>query len=248
MYDRIIVQSCRCQLEGPMKATPGGILPVEEIFGRDAFTNHLWTMLERNSIRMEAERRIGKTCVLRKMDAEPRQGWEAIFLDVEKVHSAAEFAELLCTEVQKRLTFWRRHGSRIRNFFHMLGGSEVGGFFKFPEKEHQPDGYRKNLLTHTVEDLVEQQAHAGRRVVFFFDEMPWMLSAIADAERDGATTAMEVLDVLRALRQSPATGPGFRMILCGSIGLHHVLGELAGKGYRNQPLNDMMLLEVPPLD
>ena len=68
-----------------------------------------------------------------------------------------------------------------------------------PEKKHQPDGYWKNLLAYTVEDLVEQQADAGRRVVFFFDEMPWMLSAIADAERDGPTTAMEVLDVLRSL-------------------------------------------------
>lgn len=230
-----------------MKATPGGILPIEEIFGRDAFIERLWSALERNSIRMEAERRIGKTCVLRKMNEEPLQGWEAIFLDLEKVHSAAEFAELVCIEVQARLTFWKRQGSRLSNFLQSLGGTEVGGF-KLPERKHQPDGYWKNLLTYTIEDLVEQQAHAGRRVVFFFDEMPWMLSAIGDAERDGPTTAMEVLDVLRALRQSPATGPGFRMILCGSIGLHHVLGELADKGYRNQPLNDMMLVEVPPLD
>ena len=57
-----------------MKATPGGMLPVDEIFGRDAFIDQLWRSLDRNSVRMEAERRIGKTCVLRKMTEQPFAG------------------------------------------------------------------------------------------------------------------------------------------------------------------------------
>ena len=85
-------------------------------------------------------------------------------------------------------------------------------------------------------------------MVFFFDEMPWMLAAIADPKRDGEQTAMEVLDVLRGLRQSASTGQGFRMVLCGSIGLHHILAELRRAGHRNQPVNDMVLVEVPPLE
>jgi hypothetical protein len=95
---------------------------------------------------------------------------------------------------------------------------------------------------------VEQQAAEGKRVVFFFDEMPWMLAAIADPQREGEQTAMEILDVLRSLRQSPVTGQGFRMVLCGSVGLHHVLRSLREGGYKNQPVNDMMLAEIPPLD
>jgi hypothetical protein len=79
-----------------------------------------------------------------------------------------------------------------------------------------------------------------------FDELPWMLAAIA--KREGEQTAMEVLDVLRSLRQSPEAGQGFRMILCGSVGLHHVLSGLRREGYKNQPVNDMELVEVPPLD
>jgi hypothetical protein len=128
----------------------------------------------------------------------------------------------------------------------LLGGAHIGPI-KFPEKKQQPDGYWKALLSGAIEDLVEQQASAGKRVVFLFDEMPWMLSAIADPQRDGERTAMEVLDVLRALRQSPSTGKGFRMVLCGSVGLHHVLGSLKQQGYKNQPVNDMTLVEVPPL-
>ena len=76
-----------------MKAAPGAQLPIKDIFGRDTFFAGLWGILEGNSIRMEAERRIGKTSILHKMEAEPPAGWEPITLDLEQVHSAAEFAE-----------------------------------------------------------------------------------------------------------------------------------------------------------
>jgi hypothetical protein len=181
------------------------------------------------------------------MEAEPPVGWEPVSLDLEQVHSAAEFAEKVCEKVHERLTGWRKQGRRFLSFLGLLGGTHLGPV-KFPEKKNRPDGYWKTLLTGAVEDLVEQQAAAGKRVVFLFDEMPWMLAAIADPRRDGEQTAMEVLDVLRGLRQSATTGQGFRMVLCGSTGLHHVLGSLKQQGYLNQPVNDLTLLEVPPLD
>jgi len=230
-----------------MKAAPGAQLPIKDIFGRDPFIADLWRVLDGNSVRMEAERRIGKTSILHKMTAEPPVGWEPISLDLEKVHSAVEFAEPVCEKVHDRLTGWRKQGRRFLSFLGLLSGSHLGPI-KFPEKKNRSDGYWKTLLTGAVEDLVEQQTAAGKRVVFLFDEMPWMLSAIADPKRDGEATAMEVLDVLRGLRQSTTTGQGFRMVLCGSIGLHHILGRLKQQGYKNQPVNDMTLVEVPPLD
>jgi hypothetical protein len=234
-------------LEETMKAAPGAQLPVEEVYGRDSFIEGLWRVLNGNSVRMEAERRIGKTSILHKMLAQAQVGWEPVLLDLEKVHSATEFAEQVCAKVHERLTGWKKQGQRFGAFLESLAGAHVGSL-KFPEKKNHPDGYWKKLLTDAVEDLVEQQATAGKRVVFFFDEMPWMLSAIADPKRDGEQTAMEVLDVLRSLRQSATTGAGFRMLMCGSVGLHHVLGGLKRQGYKNQPVNDMMLVEVPPLD
>lgn len=228
-----------------MKAAPGSQLPIQDIFGRDTFITELWKALDVGSIRLEAERRIGKTSILQKMNAEPPAGWEPIFLDAEQVHSASEFAELVCSEVHKRLEGWKRQANRVRNFLGSMGGTHIGPL-KFPERKNQADGYWKSLLSHSVEDLVEQQRAAGKRVAFLFDEMPWMVSAIE--QHEGAHAAMQVLDALRSLRQSPTTGPGFRMVLCGSIGLHHVLGRLKQAGYRNEPVNDMRLIEVPPLD
>ncbi len=231
-----------------MKAAPGAQLPLDEIFGRDEFIADLWRVLDRNSVRMEAERRIGKTSILQKMCAEPADGWEAVYLDVEAIRSADEFAEAVCAKVHERLTYWKKQGHRFLDFLKIARGATIGPL-KFPEKLARPEGYWKALLTHAVEELVEQQKDVSKRVVFFFDELPWMVSAIADPKHGGSpATAAAVLDVLRSLRQSPTTGQGFRMVQCGSIGMHHVLDELQRHGYRNKPVNDLRLVEVPPLD
>ena len=206
-----------------MKSAPGGQLAIEDIFGRDPFIEKLWRALESNSVRMEAERRIGKSHILRKMNAQPADGWETVSMDLESINSAAEFAQQVSLRVDERLKSWKKHAHRTTKFLKYLEGVEVGPV-KFPAAANRPENYWKTLLTNSIADLVEQQKGANKRVVFFFDEMPWMLKAIASKE--GEQTAMQVLDVLRSLRQSDETGHGFRMILCGSIGLHHVLNHL----------------------
>src|ERR1700728_3932427 len=114
-----------------MKAAPGAQLAIKDIFGRDPFIAGLWRTLEGNSVRLEAERRIGKTSILHKMEAEPPPGWEPVSLDVEKVHSAAEFAEQVSAKVHERLTGWAKQGRRLLSFLGSLGGHAIGPI-KFP--------------------------------------------------------------------------------------------------------------------
>jgi hypothetical protein len=225
-----------------MRANPGGQLDVNDIVGRGEFIDSLWRAIERNSVLLAADRRVGKTSVLRKMCAEPPHGWEPVFLDVGKVHSTTEFAELVSAEVQTRLHHWKRPSRRAASLLQSLGGIETDGVFRLPDRQRRPERYWKELLTNTIEDLVEQQETAEKRVAFFFDEMAWMLAAIA--EREGEHRGAEVLDVLRGLRQTWTTGQGFRMLLSGSIGMHHILRVV---GERSAPLNDMIKVELPPL-
>jgi hypothetical protein len=82
-----------------------------------------------------------------------------------------------------------------------------------------------------------------RLIYFFWDEVPLMLYNIK--KREGEAAAMEILDTLRALRQSHKN---LRMIFTGSIGLHNVLTSLRKTGYANDPTNDMDTIEVPPLE
>lgn len=96
------------------------------------------------------------------------------------------------------------------------------------------------LLTRTIENLVQNQAK--NRLVFFWDEMPYMLDSIS--ERESEETAIAVLDVLRSYRQ---THEDLRMVITGSIGLHHVITKLKDTNYKNEPLNDLYTVDVPPL-
>ncbi|MCY2962384.1 MAG: hypothetical protein NT069_01825 [Planctomycetota bacterium] len=69
-----------------------------------------------------------------------------------------------------------------------------------------------------------------------------MISNIAHS--DGQLAAAEVLDLLRSLRQQHAD---LRMVLTGSIGLHHVLAEIRAANIPSEPVNDMFPIDVPPL-
>lgn len=81
-----------------------------------------------------------------------------------------------------------------------------------------------------------------QRMVFFWDEVPYLLDNIA--KREGAQVAMEVLDVLRALGQDHDR---IRLLLTGSIGLHHVLVGLKKDGFYGPALNRMELVQPGPL-
>lgn len=219
-----------------MKANPGGHIPPSEVIGRDALIDRLWRVLERQSLVLLAERRIGKTCIIKKMCSEASGDTLAIFSDLERVHTSLEFVQTVFHDVEDYLSRLGRTAGRVREVLATLSGAELGGVLKFPEAARP---HWKTLLTKTIEDLVE---HQERDVVLFWDEVPIMIYNIK--ERDGEKTAMEVLDTLRSLRQM---NDGLRMVFTGSIGLHNVINSLKRAGYTNAPINDMCPVDVPPL-
>ena len=213
-----------------MKANPGGNLDPQQVYGRDALIELLWDRLESQSIVINAERRIGKTQVLRKMQLKPRLGWKPIFRDLEKVHSAQEFAELVYDDVQHFLGRTEKAKNTIRRFF------------EENETDHVNLKARtwKKLLTTAITDLM--QAALPDRLAFFWDEVPYMLESIR--KNDGPDMAAEVLDTVRSLRVEQEK---FRVIFTGSIGLHHVLGKLSAAGIPTSAKNDMYHVTVTPL-
>jgi len=225
-----------------MKANPGGQIDLREIIGRDQLIDEIWDTLEQQSIQMNAERRIGKTSIIRKLDAEPRDGWVTIFQDLEQYHTARDFAVSVYRKVDQLLSARGRTARRAKELLRSLGGVEVGGIFKLPELTNTTPW--KELLSHSIHDLVQEREKEHEKALFLWDEVPYMLSSIK--EREGEAVAMEVLDTLRALRQTHGAH-GLRMVITGSIGIHHVIDKLKQKNYANTPLNDTLKITVPPL-
>jgi hypothetical protein len=218
-----------------MKANPGGYIPPSEVVGRDALIQRLWDILGRQSLILTAERRIGKTSILRKMEAEPPPGKLPIFHELENLNTPSEFVQTVVNDVKAHLSRSKRIGRQVTEFFNRFGGGTVGNF-KLP---NNVDLDWKPLLTQTIEHLV---THQEDTLVFLWDEMPMMLDNIK--RNDGEAVAMDVLNTLRLLRQMY---PDLRMVYTGSIGLHHVLTSLKQTGYINAPTNDMHTVDVPPL-
>ena len=54
----------------PLKSNPGGQLAPSDVIGRDKLISHLLDALEKHGVVLTAERRMGKTTILRKIQAE----------------------------------------------------------------------------------------------------------------------------------------------------------------------------------
>jgi hypothetical protein len=221
-----------------MRTNPGGGLAPEEVVGRDALIAELWDKLERHSVMMTAERRMGKTSVLRKMLAQQPPGVTAFYWDLENIRSPEALVREIFNKVSEDLGNSQKWQGKVQQLLKNwgLGGEKIAGV-SLPK----PDLTWQQHLQGMVRDLSAQVADR-ERWLFLFDELPLAIDNIRQDK--GASIAMEVLDTLRSLRQDY---PQIRMVYTGSIGLHHVVAELRKQGYRNAPTNDLPPVEVEPL-
>jgi len=219
-----------------MRANPGGEIAAEDVIGRDRFIQRLWSTLDAQSVVLVAERRIGKSCIIKKMVAETPERLLPIYRDVEGITRPIDFVERVYRDVQEYLPALKRNTGRVSALLKQLAGTEIGGLVKFPEAAQS---HWRPLIENTLEDLAE---HEERLVILFWDELPSMLKSIAD--NSGERVAMEVLDTLRSLRQMHGR---LRMVYSGSIGLHHITTALRDAGHGNDATNDMRTMEVPEL-
>jgi transcriptional regulator with XRE-family HTH domain len=212
------------------KANPGGEIAPQEIIGREKLIQEIKERLAQQSLIFIGERRIGKSSTLKKMATETNVQMLPIYRDVECIRTPIEFVEKVWQDLEIYLQEVGK-AQKVRNFLSQLQNSQFTGY-RFPEVAEE---HWKDLLTFAIEDLVTMQ---NKQIVFIWDEIPHMLENFPD------NSAMEMLDILRSLRQ---TYPDVRMIFSGSIGLHHIFKNLQKAGYRNDPTNDMYTIDGQPL-
>lgn len=219
-----------------MKPNPGGILPLKDIIGRENLVAQLLGAIDVQSIVLVAERRTGKTHVLDKFKAAAPSDWVVIKRDIGAIRSASEFVNYVMADLYPHLEARTNFKNWLQSIGEQLGGTQIGPV-KLPNFTSRQ---WKQVLGDAVAHLDDV---AGiQRVVFLWDELPWMLEAIAQHNQQ---EAMELLDMLRGLRQRHHDK--LRMVFTGSLGLHHIVRELKKAGYNNTPVNDMLPIEVEPL-
>jgi len=104
------------------------------------------------------------------------------------------------------------------------------------------------MLEKIVEGLVENDS----KVAIMVDEFPLMLWNLICKGEDHARQAMELLDVMRSLRERYEAISKVRFLFCGSIGMNIILQRLKLEyGYMGEPINNMareLVLEMTEED
>lgn len=224
-----------------MLPNPGGLLAIEHIRYRDGFIDGLWKVLKLRSVRIESERRGGKTSVLRRMKAKPLENWLAVYQDVSQVQTPTEFADRLVRDLKPVRGFWNKTLNGLAGAFQLLSSFKAFGFEFGFSRAGSWKAKTENIIRHVL------ARQPNRKLVLLFDELPTMIKNIADKKPDGPKGAMEILDLLQTLRKTDPVGHRLRMVFAGSVGLHHVLRALQAEGHVNQSVNDMDPVPLPPL-
>jgi len=212
------------------------------VIGRDGCVSALWNDIRSGSVRVLSERRMGKTWLLQLALARKPEWAVPIYFDAQDINSAPEFVWRLNKEMNEKKFIsdeWyeiiNKWFDSFRRLLQRLQGKTVASY-AIPEIDPW-----NSLLSDTCRHFVE---HSKNQIsVLIIDELPFHLDKLMKA--NAHDDAIQLLDTLRSLRHK---FPSFRIVLCGSLGLHIVLGELREKGYSGEPVNDMPPFEVPPLD
>ena len=213
-----------------MQINPGGRLKPEDVVGRDREIARFWQILDRQSLVISAERRIGKTHILYKMQEECPDSYLPVYQDLEAVHSVGD---LVCSIYA--VTDPGSFKDKVAKWSDLIP-QKVGGIdLPSPDTAWQP------LLQDAIDRLIEHSR--DRRILFLWDEFPLMLHNLQ--QHESARTAIQLLDFLRTLRQR--NPDKLRFLFTGSIGLQLVLRSLRKDGSANAPVNDMMFETVPPM-
>lgn len=218
-----------------MQINPGGRLNTEDVIGRDDEIARYWRVIERQGLVISAERRIGKTHIALKMRDECRSGYLPFYQDLESVHTTPELIRSIYNTVRQSLDRMPRFKAEFARWSALLP-SKIAGV-------GLPTGAAASqvLLADAFDDLIT--IADDKRILMLWDEFPLMLHNLE--RREGADSAIQLLDSLRALRLRHANR--LRFLFTGSIGLHLVLRSLRRAGNTNDPVNDMLSLTVPPL-
>jgi hypothetical protein len=226
----------------PLAPAPGASLDPAQILGRGAAAAQAFELLEHTSLLLNEPRRLGKTCLLTVMASAPPPGWKVVNQSFQGVGSTREMVEYALSGIAGHGSLGAKAKKAAKR---VLSSTAV--------RTTTADGFVFELAPRFADDPLDALSAAlvdvGRSLdeseflLLAWDEVPDMAKAIADSEGDAA--ARRALGILRRLREETG-GPQSRIrwILTGSVGFHHVLGQVG----RHDLVNDLGSLGLGPLD
>ena len=225
-----------------------GTIPDDKIPGKEKEIKKLMSLLEAQSVIVEAMRRMGKTLLLRKLAHKSKDSNnKMMYFFLQGVKDLPELSDLLFSELRREQSFGKPMiFEGIRRLYNASKPEEVKLefiSFKLPEWKSR----WKEVFSTILKDLANRNNERDEILTLILDEFPVM---IWDWIQDGkANEAMEFLDVLRQQRQTLEAKGKIRFVICGSIGVQVVLRHLKMKyNYMGEPFNETEMFPMEAMN
>jgi hypothetical protein len=146
-------------MEVDMKPNPGGILKGEAIIDREKEIYSIWRALQNQSVVITSERRVGKTCILRKMEENPGDDWIPVLYWVEGKEHPIEFVEGLYETILEKKLIKNKFYNLKRIYKKYVGGDHIGSW-KLPQIKENWKTILESIGIHLViKDLKENHGY-----------------------------------------------------------------------------------------
>jgi hypothetical protein len=199
-----------------------GKLDPKDLVGRRSVIDLCWTRLEGgSSLLLTGERRIGKSSVAQHLAYQPRTGWIVVYIDVEAIDSVEKLIRAIVNAVSKAEALPRKLRNGVVSLLDRIDGASLLG----------AEINLKDRVTRESYDVLDE---------LILDELPILAKTLA--ENSSTKEALLLLRTLRALRSHHKN---LRQLLCGSIGLHHLL---ANSSEITAAVNDLFTIPIGTLE
>lgn len=203
---------------GP-KVRAGKPVTGANFFGREKSVEDFWREMDNgNNLLLVSPRRLGKTSLMRHVEANPQEGWTVVFSNLEGKTSAVS----AITEIISKLRQKGGLGERIAtSFLKAIDGAEVQGFGLSAKIRKAAQDDWDNLSTQ-FENAIAEATKNDDRLILIVDEFPIIIEKLF-SNPDTAGEAVSLLQLFRKIRTDTSLEDRFRMVVGGSIGLKPVL-------------------------
>jgi hypothetical protein len=212
----------------PITPSTGGAVSPLNVVGRKKEIDDFWKILERQGIALFAERRFGKSSILRRMDAEGKEGFITIYKPVQGILTADNIAAVLLDRVKELNLIEESVFKLLENLYNAT--TEVVEEVKGVKLKKLEYPWQKQLY-YLFKKLLEK--HKNKKIVIMLDEFSIFLDNLE--KRD----AKSVIGFLRDICYEEDFR-NIRFIYCGSIGIDLVLDKIKEGGHNiGDTLNHM---------
>jgi len=219
----------------PLTPNTGGAVSPENTIGREKEIKEFWEILKKQSIALFAERRFGKSSILRKMEKEGNSEFLTIYKPIEGISTINNFVDALISIAKERDLI----DEGIVRFLESLYNKtteliDEAGSVKFKKLQYT----WQNQLYYLFKKLIKK--HDKKIIVIMLDEFSIFLSKLQNTE------AASIVGFLRDISYDDEFKM-IRFVYSGSIGIDLVLDKIKEKGLNiGDPLNHMHKYELEP--